>query len=184
MKRRNIYLVGFMGTGKTTIGRELARVTGRKFMDTDLELERRLGMSVNQIFDTQGEEFFRKQEKDLAHEIAESANKIIATGGGTIVDPEIFSLFSSSGLLICLYTRQDDLVDRLERTDKRPMLRGDVKDRVKQLMEERKRIYDQVKIRVDTTHLTPLSAARKIHDLLNTRQRILDELQNQYIELS
>ncbi|GMU54469.1 MAG: shikimate kinase [Candidatus Xenobia bacterium] len=184
MKRRNIYLVGFMGTGKTTIGRELAKVTGRKFLDIDLELERRLGMTVNEIFDTHGEEFFRQHEKELAREVADLTNRVIATGGGTIVDPDTFDLFQKNGLLICLYTGQEDLVGRLERTDKRPMLRGELRDRVELLMQERKRIYDQVKIRINTTHLTPMTAARKIHELLNARHKILDELSNRYIELS
>lgn len=184
VKRRNIYLVGFMGTGKTTIGRELAKVTGRKFLDIDLELERRLGMTVNEIFDTHGEEFFRQHEKELAREVADLTNRVIATGGGTIVDPDTFELFQKNGLLICLYTGQEDLVGRLERTDKRPMLRGELRDRVELLMQERKRIYDQVKIRINTTHLTPMTAARKIHELLNARHKILDELSNRYIELS
>ncbi len=173
-----------MGTGKTTIGRELAKVMGRKFLDIDLELERRLGMTVNEIFDTHGEEFFRAREKELAAEVAELTNRVIATGGGTIVDPETYAMFHQKGMLICLYTHQEDLVGRLERTDKRPMLRGVVKDNVQRLMEERKRVYDQVKIRINTTHLTPMTAARKIHELLNQRHKILDELSNRYIELS
>ncbi|MEW6279614.1 MAG: shikimate kinase [Candidatus Eremiobacterota bacterium] len=184
MTRRNIYLVGFMGTGKTTIGRELARVMGRKFLDVDLELEKRLEMTVNEIFDTHGEEFFRTRERELAREVAAMTNRVVATGGGTIVDPDTFELFNQNGLLICLYTRREDLVGRLQRTDKRPMLRGDVEDRVEKLMEERKRIYDRVKIRIDTTELTPLTAARKIQELLNTRQQILQRLSDQYIELS
>lgn len=173
-----------MGTGKTTIGRELAKVMGRKFLDVDLELERRLGMTVNEIFDTHGEEFFRQREKELAVEIAGLTNRVIATGGGTIMDPDTYQLFHQNGMLICLYTRQEDLVGRLERTDKRPMLRGVVKDNVERLMEERKRVYDQVKIRINTTHLTPMTAARKIHELLGQRHKILDELSTRYIELS
>jgi shikimate kinase len=174
-----------MGTGKTTIGRELAKVMGRKFLDIDLELERRLGMTVNEIFDTHGEEFFRQKEKELAQEIAELTNRVIATGGGTIVDPETFALFSQQGMLICLYTSQEDLVGRLERTDKRPMLRGVVRDNVERLMQERKRIFDQVRVRIDTTHLTPITAARKIHELLTQRiHKNMDALWNRYIELS
>lgn len=173
-----------MGTGKTTIGRELAKVMGRKFLDIDLELERRLGMTVNEIFDTHGEAFFREKERELAIEVAELTNRVIATGGGTIVDPDTYQLFSGNGMMICLYTQREDLVGRLERTDKRPMLRGVVKDNVARLMEERKRVYDQVKIRINTTHLTPMTAARKIHELLNQRHKILDELSTRYIELS
>ncbi|HXE71273.1 MAG TPA: shikimate kinase, partial [Candidatus Nitrosotenuis sp.] len=92
--------------------------------------------------------------------------------------------FSRSGLIICLYTSRDDLIQRLTRTDKRPLLRGgELADIVDRLLAERQSLYSKIKIRVDTTNLTPLEAARKIHDLLNTRQRILDQLQTTYIEL-
>jgi len=87
--------------------------------------------------------------------------------------------------MICLFTTEDQLVQRLERTDKRPMLKGgELRDRVEQLLQERKEIYDKISIRVDTTNLTPQEAARKIHDLLKMRQRVLDRLQSQYIEIS
>lgn len=185
MLRRNIYLAGFMGTGKSTVGRELARVMGRKFVDLDLELERRHGMPIPRIFETHGEAWFREQERALSLELAGLANRVVATGGGTLLDPEVFTAFSSSGLLVCLYTRRDDLIRRLERSDRRPLLQGvDVPARVDALLAQRKAIYDGIKIRVDTTELTPMEAARKIADLLNTRQRILDRLQSQYIDLS
>ncbi|MBI3928910.1 MAG: shikimate kinase [Armatimonadetes bacterium] len=185
--KRNIYLVGFMGTGKTTIGRELARVMGRKFVDVDLELERRLGMTVNQVFELHGEPYFRNREKELAMELAGVTRRVVATGGGTILDPEIYEAFQRTGLLICLYTERDNLVSRLKRTDKRPLLKApdphEVEQKVDRLMEERRAIYGKVKIRLDTTDLTPMAAARKIHDLLSMRQKALEELQSQYIEL-
>lgn len=187
MKHRNIYLVGFMGTGKTTIGRELSRAMGRKFMDVDLELERRLGLSVNEIFATHGEEFFRLREKELAMELAGTTGKVVATGGGTIVDPEIYEAFDNSGLLLCLYTRKEDLVSRLQRTDKRPLLSSPspsgVAQKVDQLMEERREVYARVKLRMDTTNLTPMIAARKIHDLLKNRPILLDNGTDQVVEL-
>lgn len=173
--RKNVYLVGFMGTGKTTIGRELARLMGRKFIDVDQEIERRFSMSVAEIFAQQGEAVFRKAEEDVALELAAESNRIVATGGGTILNPRIFEAFDGSGVLICLYTQKDDLVDRLQRTDKRPLLKGqspeEVKERVERLMEERAAVYNKVGIRIDTTNLTPLSAARKIHQVVGARQR-------------
>lgn len=187
MKHRNVYLVGFMGTGKTTIGRELSRAMGRKFIDVDLELERRMGMTVNEIFATHGEEFFRNLEKELAEELAATRNKVVATGGGTIVNPEVFDLFNQSGLLICLYTDRDDLVSRLQRTDKRPLLKAQspsgVADKVDRLMEERKNIYGKVKVRMDTTNLTPMVAARKIHERLKGRTSLLEMELEDPIEL-
>lgn len=185
MIRRNIYLAGFMGTGKSTVGRELARVTGRKFVDLDLELERRIGMPIPRIFEEHGEPWFREQERNLSLEMAETANRVVATGGGTLMVPEVFDAFQASGLLVCLYTRREDLIQRLERSDRRPLLRGgDVPAKVDRIMAERAAIFERIKIRVDTTELTPMETARKIADLLNTRQRILDRLQEQYIDLS
>jgi len=92
--------------------------------------------------------------------------------------PEVFQAFQDSGLLVCLYTRREDLIQRLERSDRRPLLQGgDVPAKVDRIMAERAAIFDRIKIRVDTTEMTPLETARKIADLLNTRQRILDRLQ-------
>lgn len=187
MKHRNIYLVGFMGTGKTTIGRELAKAMGRKFIDVDLTLERRLGQTVNEIFATHGEQFFREKELELATELADSTNKVVATGGGTIMNPAIFEMFENSGMLLCLYTHRDNLVKRLQRTDKRPLLHSQnpsgVAEKVDRLMEERAEVYGRVKIRMNTTDLTPMVAARKIHDLLKTRPSLLEEKVDDILDL-
>ena len=174
--RRNVYLVGFMATGKTTIGRELARLMGRKFIDVDQEIERRFELTVAEIFAHHGEVAFRKAEQDVALELAGETNRIIATGGGTILNPVIFESFESTGMLVCLYTQQHDLVDRIQRTDKRPLMKGqseeEVRTRVERMLEERSAVYNKVPVRIDTTNLTPLSAAKKIHDVVSVRQRV------------
>lgn len=187
MSKHNIYLVGFMGTGKTTIGRELAKVMGRKFIDIDLELEKRFGMSVNEIFANHGEEAFRAKEEELAMELASFNNRVVSTGGGTIMNPVILKTFKGTGTLICLYTNRDDLVDRLQRTDKRPLLKSQTPDqvgeKVDRLLEERRDLYGQIKIRIETTNLTPMTAARKIHELVTMRARVIEEME-QSIDLS
>lgn len=176
LARQNVYLVGFMGTGKTTIGRELARLMGRKFVDVDQEIERREGLTVAEIFAQHGEAAFRKAEQEVALELSTASNRIVATGGGTILNPTIFAAFEGSGVLVCLYTDKEDLVDRLQRTDKRPLLKGqsqeEVKARVERLLAERAAVYDKVPIRLDTTSLTPLTAARKIHEVVHVCQRL------------
>lgn len=185
LTRRNIYLAGMMGTGKSTVGRELARLMGRKFIDTDNALERRLGMTVNEVFAQHGETFFRTEEKNLAMELSAVNNRVVATGGGTLLDAEVRKAFTATGVVICLFTSQDQLVSRLERTDKRPLLHGEnLKQRVEDLMRQRKEIYDNISIRVDTSSLTPPEAARKIFDLLKIREKILDQLQSQYIVIT
>ncbi|MCD6309400.1 MAG: shikimate kinase [Candidatus Eremiobacteraeota bacterium] len=184
--KKNIYLAGFMGTGKSTVGKELARLLGRKFIDMDSVLEKRLGMKIPEIFEKHGEDYFRKEEKKLAMELAGTHNKVIATGGGSILDLEVREAFRSSGLIIGLEAQENELVNRLSRTGKRPLVkdRKTIPRRVKELLEEREPVYKQITIRVNTTNLTPKEAASKIVDLLKTRQRILDQLQSQYITLS
>lgn len=174
--RRNVYLVGFMATGKTTIGRELARLMGRKFIDIDQEIERRFTLTVAEIFAQHGEATFRQAEEDVALELATETNRIVATGGGTILNPRIFETFEASGMLVCLYTQQSDLLHRIQRTDKRPLLKGQsddqVRQRVERMLAERSEIYNRVMVRIDTTNLTPLTAAKKIHDVVSVRSRV------------
>lgn len=185
--RRNLYLVGFMGTGKTTIGRELAKVMGRKFLDTDHVLEERFGKSVNEVFQQEGEAAFRAAEQALALELAASNNKVIATGGGTVIDPVCFESFQNSGLMLCLYTHEGSLLSRLHRTAKRPLLLGssptEVTDKITNLLREREAVYAKVHLRLDTTDLTPLTAARKVHDFLRSRPELYYEIPDVPIEL-
>lgn len=176
-----------MGTGKTTIGRELARVMGRKFLDTDHVLEDRFGKTVNEIFADEGEAVFRDAEQALSLELAASENKVVATGGGTVVDPISFEAFRNSGLMLRLYTREGNLIGRLHRTAKRPLLLGEnpeeVTEKIKRLMAEREAVYDKVKLRLDTTDLTPLIAARKVHDFLRSRPELFTETPDSPLEL-
>jgi shikimate kinase len=181
--KKNIFIVGFMGTGKSTIGRELARLLGRQFLDMDVMVEKRFGMSVNQIFSEKGEEFFRQEEKKLAFELSLTNNKVIATGGGTIMDEDVRATFAQKGILICLFTDKHHLITRLTRTDKRPLLKGDVENKVDRLLEERREIYDSIPLKVNTTNLSPKEAARKIVDLFHARQKVLDQLRDQYITI-
>jgi len=187
-RRSNLYLAGFMGSGKSTVGKELARLMGRRFVDMDVLMERAFDAPVARIFALHGEEVFRREEKRIALELAAASNQVVATGGGTLLDDEVFQAFSHSGLLICLYASRDHLVSRLQRTDRRPLItaRGEqsLDERVGDLLEERHDIYQRITIRVDTSDLSPREAARKIVDLLIKRQKVLDQLQNQYIDIS
>ena len=187
MPRNNLYLVGFMGTGKMTIGRELAKVMGRKFLDTDQVLEKRFGKSVNQIFADEGEKVFRDAERALALELAETENKVVGTGGGTIMDPISLEAFQKSGLLLRLYTRETNLINRLKRTSKRPLLKGEtpeeVEEKIKQLLAEREQVYGKINLRLETTDLTPLIAARKVHDFLRSRPELFTEPLEDRVEL-
>ena len=187
MPRNNLYLVGFMGTGKTTIDRELAKAMGRKFLDTDHVLEKRFGKSINDIFAEDGEAVFREAEQALSLELAETENKVIGTGGGTIMDPVSLEAFERSGLLLRLYTRQTNLIGRLKRTSKRPLLAGETEEeveaKIKKLLAEREEVYGKINLRLETTDLTPLIAAKKVHEFLRSRPELFTETLNTRIEL-
>ena len=176
-----------MGTGKSTVGRELARYLGKKFVDMDDYIQKESGMSVSEIFAAYGEDYFREKELEAAKILSAQSGRIIATGGGTMLNHDIRELFMDTGLMICLFTDKDELVERLKRTDKRPLLKsetGEIGEKVDKLLEERRNIYQCSAIRVNTTNLTPQEAARKIIDTLKTYQRILDKLHDQYILIS
>ena len=184
MAKHNIYLAGFMGTGKSTIGKELARVLGRKYLDIDTELEQRYGCTIAQMFANKGEAWFREREREFCLEVASMTNRVVATGGGALMNDEVFEAFKNSGLLICLYTQRECLLDRLSRSDRRPLLKGEnLEEKVDTLLAQRDALYNKIRIHVDTTSLTPLETARKIADLLNVRQKILNKLRDQYIDL-
>lgn len=173
-----------MGTGKSTIGKELARVLGRKFVDIDSELELKYGLTVEKMFSQHGESWFRERECELCLEIAALGNRVVATGGGTLLNDRVFEAFQSSGLLLCLYAQRECLLERLSRTNRRPLLNNvDIEEQVDKLLAQRQALYDKIRIHVDTTNLTPMETARKIADLLNVRQKILDKLMDQYIDL-
>lgn len=184
MAKHNIYLAGFMGTGKSTIGKELARVLGRKYIDIDNELEQRYNCSISHMFDTYGEHWFREREREICLDISKLSNRVVATGGGALLNDEVFETFQNTGLLLCLYAQRECLLERLERSERRPLLKGkNLEEQVDLLLEQRKNLYSKIRIHVDTTNLTPLETARKIADLLNVRQKILEKLRDQYIDL-
>lgn len=182
--RKNIYLVGFMGTGKSTIGRELAKVTGRAFIDMDHEIEKRLDMTVNKIFETFGEDFFRNKEKELAFELIEKSNYVVSTGGGTIMNEEIYDAFRRSGLMICLTTDKNELLERLARTSKRPQLQSDsLENKVEELLRERSIVFDSVPIKVNTSNRTPMEIVGKLVKLFKIRNSVLEKLMHDSLEI-
>ncbi len=135
-KKSNIVLVGFTGTGKTEIGRALANKLGKSFADTDELISQREGKSINDIFATHGESYFRHLESKIASELSLSENMVIATGGGFIENPSNISLLRDNSFIIWLFS---DLTDSLERTDisQKPKLIGHSTESIKKLFDSR-----------------------------------------------
>lgn len=148
---KNIVLIGFMGTGKTSIGRRLAQRLGRAFIDTDAEIEAVTGKTISQLFAKSGVVRFRSEEELLVKRLAGREDLVISTGGGMVLNPENVRLLKEKGVLITLTASPEVIFGRLANKKTRPLvLKGDLKQRIKDLLEERKGIYDVADYSVDT----------------------------------
>jgi len=164
----NIVLVGFMGTGKTTIGRALADQLKRDFVDMDVELEARAGKPIPRIFAEDGEGVFRHMERDLVIELSRrpvrhrpalpddgGSNLVIAAGGGIVLNPDNIRDFSATGHVICLKAAPDEILRRVSGSSQRPLLeQGDKSERIRKLLMARQPFYDAIPAQVDTTGKT------------------------------
>jgi shikimate kinase len=117
-----LWLVGMMGSGKTTVGRLIASATGVEFRDTGAEVERRAGMTIADLWAEGGEELFRSLEAEVVIDSARLESAVVATGGGAVTDPAIRTLISSTGTVVWLRAQPGELVDRLTGQEGRPLL--------------------------------------------------------------
>ncbi|MDD5679236.1 MAG: shikimate kinase [Kiritimatiellae bacterium] len=151
----NVILVGFMGSGKTTIGRALAGRLKRDFVDMDVELEARAGKPIPRVFAEDGESAFRRMERDLVVELSRRSNLVIAAGGGIVLNPDNIRDFSFTGRVICLKAAPDEILRRVSGSSHRPLLeQGDKAERIRKLLAARRPFYDAIPCQVDTTGRT------------------------------
>lgn len=149
----NLVLIGFMGTGKTTVGKKLAKRLNMKFIDTDHEIERVTGMTPNTIFKKHGEIRFRSEEKAAVKRITREDNQVVATGGGIVLDPENVQLLQQNGVIICLQADPEVIYQRLKRKKNRPLLKTDNPlETIKRLLTERQPFYGCTDEIVDTSN--------------------------------
>ncbi len=162
----NITLAGFMGTGKSAVGRRLAEALGREFVDMDAVLEAREGLPVRRIFDEKGEQYFRSLERSLVVELAARRNLVIAAGGGAILDPANFRRLAAAGPVICLTAAPETIAARLGAAQTRPLLAGGdparILGEIRRLLAERQPAYAAVPWQVATDGLTAAAVARRI----------------------
>ena len=168
MNKRNIILLGFMGSGKSTVGRLVAARLGRTFVDMDDEIESRAGKKISHIFAEDGEARFRALEQDLVRELAGKENLVIAGGGGIVLNPQNMADFERTGLSVCLTADPEELYCRVSGTAHRPLLEGgDKLAKLTALFEKRKPLYDAMKNRIDTSRLTAGAVADEVVSLFN-----------------
>jgi shikimate kinase len=161
-EKRNVILCGFMATGKSSVGKRLAAIIGCDFLDMDAEIEAEEGMSIPQIFSARGESAFRALESRMVEKITGRSRCVIATGGGTIVNPQNLEKLRSCGVIINLTADIQTILMRAGSGDDRPMLQGDRVERIRTLMAQRASAYAQADIAVDTSNLTIEEVAQLI----------------------
>lgn len=166
----NFFLVGLMGAGKTTVGRALARLTGKRFLDSDHEIEARTGVRVPVIFEIEGEAGFRAREAEVIDELTRLDDIVLATGGGVVMNPVNRECLKRSGLVIYLRANVDDLYLRTCHDKNRPLLQtANPKAKLQELYEIRDPLYREVAdLVIDTS-------SQSVHQLINRLQKELEQ---------
>lgn len=142
MSHRNIILIGPMGSGKSTIGNIIARRLHRDFQDSDHFIEERTGVDIARIFDVEGEQGFRDRETNALNELLSENNRVIATGGGSVLRHENQQILKQKGFIVFLDTSINQQMQRLRRDKKRPLLQTEnPRERLESLLAERRPIY-------------------------------------------
>ncbi len=170
MHNLNIVLMGFMGTGKTTVGQILAKRLGLTFVDMDHIIEEWAGKPISRIFAEDGEPSFRRMERDLVKDLAAKDGQVIGCGGGVVLNPDNVADYRRTGLVVCLAATPDVIFERTSKERHRPLL--EEKDRFKRivdLLEQRKPLYAAIPDQVDTVTLTPDQIADRIEALYRSR---------------
>ncbi|MDI6812328.1 MAG: shikimate kinase [Desulfitobacteriaceae bacterium] len=148
---KNIVLIGFMGTGKSTVGKRLAKSLDWKFVDTDVAIEELTGLSVVELFRLHGETRFRSEEALLVQRLSEQRGCVFATGGGTVLNSENWAFLAQHGVLVQLYATVETILERVgARPNTRPLLKGS-RERIEALWQARQEIYARADMIVDTT---------------------------------
>lgn len=162
IKHKNIFLVGPMGAGKSSVGRYLAAHLNMDFYDTDEEIEKRTGVDIGWIFDVEGELGFRKREEQVMAELANLSSIVLATGGGTVLSPECRAILRTHGIVVYLEVSLEYQGDRTLNDSRRPLLRVQNRSEVlEKLQEEREPLYREL---ADLRVLTDKRSVRVVAD--------------------
>jgi len=166
MRKTNIVLIGFMGTGKTTVGRQLAERLGLTFIDMDDCIVERAGKPIPAIFADDGEPAFRELERQVAVDLSSRRGQVIATGGGVVLNPANIRDLETNGLLVALTATPGVILERLRHDTGRPLLSdGDKGGKIRTLLASRQHLYNAIPLKIDTDLLTSEAVARQIMDL-------------------
>lgn len=166
---KNIVLIGFMGTGKSCVGRLLAEKTNFSFIDTDIIIENDNQMSIPEMFTKFGEPYFRTKEKKAIKKAAAQCNAVISTGGGVPMDIENMKILRETGVIICLCASVDTIIQRTKNRNNRPLLAKE-KDKITALLNKRRPAYNNADFIIDTDDLSPWQIVCEIMLFLKRRK--------------
>ena len=168
----NIYLVGPMGAGKTTVGRHLAELLGRDFIDSDHEIERKTGATIPWIFEKEGEVGFRLRETNVHNELTSRASLVVATGGGAVTQPDNRKFLNQRGIVVYLYTPVELQLQRTYRDKNRPLLQvDDPEKKLRDLLSARDPLYREIAhYIIETKQGAARELAQKILQLISSQQ--------------
>jgi shikimate kinase len=171
MGMKNIILTGFMGTGKTAVGKELARLLNMRLVDVDTEIERSRKMKITDIFRDFGEPYFRDVETEMIRELARTKNTVISTGGGAVLRAENMEVLRETGVIFCLFADPETIISRTGGSKDRPLLNvEDPLAKINELFQARMPLYKKAGIAIDTNGKTPLDVAEEIADIFRCRK--------------
>ena len=160
-------LFGFMGTGKTAVARRLGKKLGRPVVEMDDTIEEREEMPISRIFKEKGEAYFRRCERELVKELSRSEGKVIASGGGVVLNPDNIKNFGENGILFCLNARPEVILKRVEGESHRPLLEVENRrEKVEKLLSARRRFYEQIDHQIDTSDLSVEEVIEKIFSVI------------------
>lgn len=160
---KNIVLTGFMGTGKTAVGRKLSMLLNMELIDVDTEIEKSQQMTISEIFKQFGESRFRDIETEMIQKLSELKDVIISTGGGAVLKQENMDALRKHGVIFCLMAFPETILKRTSLNSNRPLLKvEDPFGRIKELLDFRRPFYEKADIVVDTEGKTPMQIAEEI----------------------
>lgn len=149
--KSNIVLIGFMGTGKSVVGKKLAQTRQMAYCDIDREIEALVGMTINDIFRIHGEPRFRGEEKSMVNKTTQMTNTVISTGGGIVLSPDNMEKLSENGIIVALDASPITIYQRVSKNRNRPLVAGASFEEVKEKYLARKPRYETADITIDTT---------------------------------
>ena len=163
--KKNLVLLGMMGSGKSTIGYLLSKNLNLEFCDIDSIIEKQDGRKIAEIFNTEGEDFFRKLEEKVSIKILKLKNKVISIGGGAFLNENIRKEVLSNNVSFWLNWKSNTLINRIKRNNKRPIINNSNENEIKKLISKRLKIYSMADFKINCEKFTKNEITRKILDI-------------------